>query len=340
MRVWVNKTFSSFYQVLVNIRRQDRGGEYHLLCTHHHAAATLLLGAHSAQTEPPLAGGEYVGWCLEFCRANQVEVFWPGKEAWLIAVHADEFEALGVRVLSVASADILQLLHDKARFYAEVPQDIARPPDCIPVRDAEAFERAYAALRQKHRKVCVKPAVSVNGLGFRLIDADRAGVTHLLKGIEYQTPLDELLYGMRRMPEFDTLLVMEHLDGCEWSVDCAAHQGQLLAAVQRQKPLLAGLPQAIDNNPEIAAAVTRLTAHYRLNGLFNIQFRRSESGTPALLEINARPSGGIGMSCLACPELAYIGLHASLNGPDAIRIPAIKTGMLVNSLYQPVEIIA
>ena len=46
-------------------------------------------------------------------------------------------------------------------------------------------------------------------------------ISHLLKGVEYQIPLRELRDGMRHTPHFDTLLVMEHLGGPEWSVDCA-----------------------------------------------------------------------------------------------------------------------
>ncbi len=37
--------------------------------------------------------------------------------------------------------------------------------------------------------LCVKPAVSVFGLGFRILDTQRDSITQLLKGTEYQIPI-------------------------------------------------------------------------------------------------------------------------------------------------------
>jgi len=69
---------------------------------------------------------------------------------------------------------------------------------------------------------------------------------------------------MNNTSEFNTLLVMEHLGGPEWSVDCAGRHGELICAVQRKKSPLAGHGQTIDNNAEIHGMVTRLTEHYGL----------------------------------------------------------------------------
>ena len=55
--------------------------------------------------------------------------------------------------------------------------------------------------------------------------------------------------------------------------------------------------------------VERLTAHYRLNGIFNIQFKEGVHGV-RLLEINPRPSGGFGMACLSGANLAVMALQA------------------------------
>ena len=66
------------------------------------------------------------------------------------------------------------------------------------------------------------------------MDTQRDSITQLLKGVEYQIPLQELRQGMNNTPEFATLLVMEHLGGPEWSVDCAGRHGELICAVQRK----------------------------------------------------------------------------------------------------------
>jgi len=226
-------------------------------------------------------------------------------------------------------------LHNKADFYSALDPAVAQTMDFIAVNDVEGFDKAVATLSLTHEKLCVKPAVSVYGLGFRILDTRRDSITQLLKGVEYQISLAELRQGMINTPTFETLLVMEHLGGHEWSVDCAGRQGELLCAVQRKKSMQAGHGQTIDNNPELAGMVERLTAQYRLNGIFNIQFKDGVNG-PRLLEINPRPSGGFGMACLSGANLAQIALRGFKG--ETIEPPTIKYGLQVTEVNRPVII--
>lgn len=310
MRIWFNKTFSTIQAVFNNLRQCVPAGEVTLICTHTHNNASAFLAADESYLEPvDLTDEAYIEWCVDFCREHHIDVFWVGKEAALASQHHALFEAIGTKVLSVADYDTLTLLHDKARFYTELPAEIAQVMDFVAVNHRDEFDSALEALSVKHEKLCVKPAVSVFGLGFRILDTGRDSITQLLSGVEYQIPLQELRQGMINTPHFDTLLVMEHLNGHEWSVDCAGRHGELLCAVQRKKSLFAGHGQMIDNNPDIQGMVERLTAHYRLNGIFNIQFKEGVHGV-RLLEINPRPSGGFGMACLAGANLAAMALQA------------------------------
>jgi hypothetical protein len=334
MRIWFNKTFSTISAVLRNLRQSVPAGEITLICTHTHLTAAAFLAADESYLEPSeLNGQAYVEWCMDFCHQHNISLFWPGKEAALISKYHVLFQAIGVQVLSVADYDTLTLLHDKADFYADLNPDVAKIMDFIAVNNCDEFDSAVAELSAKHERLCVKPAVSVFGLGFRILDAQRDSITQLLKGVEYQIPLHELRQGMNNTQQFNTLLVMEHLSGPEWSVDCAGKHGELLCAVQRKKSPLVGHGQSIDNNAEIQGMVTRLTAHYRLNGLFNIQFKEGVNG-PRLLEINPRPSGGFGMACLSGANLAYIALQ-SIKG-KVFQPPVIRYGLKVTEVNTPV----
>lgn len=335
MRIWFNKTFSTIRGVFENLRQSVQAGEVTIICTHIHSTASAFSAADEAYPEPELSGFAYLEWCLEFCVKHKIDLFWPGKEAVLISQNQSLFLDKGVKILSVADPATLTLLHNKAHFYTQLPPQIALTMDFIAVNDLQSFDLAVRDLSAKHPRLCVKPAVSVYGLGFRILDTECDSITQLLKGIEYQIPLQELRQGMRNTPQFDTLLVMEHLGGHEWSVDCAGRYGKLLAAVQRKKSLLAGHGQSIDNNPEISGMVDRLTAHYRLNGIFNIQFKEGKNG-PRLLEINPRPSGGFGMACLAGANLAHIALQG-MTGEEIVK-PTILYGLRVNEVNTPVII--
>jgi len=334
MRIWFNKTFSTIGAVFRNLRQSVPSGEATLICTHTHTTASAFLAADESHLEPAeLAGQAYLEWCVDFCHQHNINLFWPGKEAALISQHHVLFQAIGTQVMSVADGDTLALLHDKAGFYSNLRPDVAKIMDFIAVNNRDEFDSAVTKLSAEHERLCVKPAVSVFGLGFRVLDTQRDSITQLLKGVEYQIPLQELRQGMNNTPEFNTLLVMEHLGGPEWSVDCAGRHGELLCAVQRKKSPLTGHGQTIDNNIYIQGMVTRLTVHYRLNGLFNIQFKEGVNG-PRLLEINPRPSGGFGMACLSGANLAHMALQG-IKG-KAVQSPAIRYGLRVTEINTPV----
>ena len=334
MRIWFNKTFSTIGAVFRNLHESDPEGEITLICTHNHSTAAAFLAADECYLEPAeLTGQPYLEWCVEFCRQHNIQLFWPGKEAALISQHHVLFRAIGTQVLSVADFDTLTLLHNKADFYSALPVDVATVMDFIAVNDLQGFDSAVEQLSAIHDRLCVKPAESVYGLGFRVLDTQRDSISQLLKGVEYQIPLAELRQGMVNTPQFDTLLVMEHLGGPEWSVDCAGRHGELLCAVQRKKSPLAGHGQSIEHNPDIQGMVERLTAHYRLNGLFNIQFKEGKHGV-RLLEINPRPSGGFGMACLSGANLAQI-VWQSIKG-EPVQQPLIQYGLKVTEIKTPV----
>lgn len=336
MRIWFNQTFSTIHAVFRNLRQSVRADGITLICTHTHAHAAAFLAADENYLEPgQLTDQDYLEWCVDFCRLHNIQLFWPGKAAALISKHHFLFQSIGVQVLSVADFDTLTLLHNKADFYSALTAELAQTMDFIAVNDLDGFDRAVADLSVKHQRLCVKPAVSVFGLGFRVLDTQRDSISQLLKGVEYQIPLQELRAGMINTPEFATLLVMEHLGGPEWSVDCAGRHGELLCAVQRKKSQIPGGGQMIDNNADINGMVTRLTAHYRLNGLFNIQFKEGEYGV-RLLEINPRPSGGFGMACLSGANLAQIALQG-IKG-EACHPPTIRYGLRVTEINTPMVV--
>lgn len=333
MRIWFNKTFSSISAVFRNLHNADAARALTIICTHAQPTASAFLFADEHCLEPEdLSGPAYIEWCLAFCRDQGVDLFWPGKEAVLAAEYKHAFEQAGSRVLTAAEPDILKLLQNKADFYADLPSGVAEIMDFVAVETVSGFDRAIAELSARHAKLCVKPAVSAYGLGFRIID-EHAGIGRLLKGEDHHVSLAELRAGMSRIGKFAPLVVMEYLPGPEWSVDCVARCGRLLCAVQRKKPQQPGRGQMIDGNAAIADMVENLTAHYRLSGLYNIQFKQGKGG-PRLLEINARPSGGVGMACLAGVNLPYLALQ-SLETRE-ISIPAIHYGLSVGQIHMPI----
>lgn len=335
-RVWFNRAFSSVYAAIASIRAHDRDGRYHLVYSHVGPAPAGQI-AHQFALEPTgLHGDAYVDWCLAFCRAQQIDIFIPGKEARLLAGASAQFAVQGTRLLSAASAETLQLLHDKARFYASVACPVAPPPEAQAVHTLAEFDAAYAQLRARHAQLCIKPAQSIYGLGFAVIDEARSGAELLIAGVQYHIGLADLRAGLAQLPAFRTMLVMAYLEGREYSADCVGDHGRLVAAVVRRKPR-SGATQRIVQHPDILDACAALARAYRLNGCFNVQFRET-AGRPRLLEINPRMSGGIAMACAAGPNLPYLALAGFDAGYAGLEIAAVRDGACVTQVSQALEL--
>ena len=333
MRAWFNRTFSSVYAAIQLIREADHAGRFFIIYSNPTSHVAAAGAAHAFYQEPTgLTPDAYIDWCLDFCREHRVDVFIPGKSSSAIAGQHDRFAAIGVRVQSAASPAALELIHDKARFYAEAVLPSAPVADFRVFDTLAAFDDAWAALRPQHAKLCVKPSHSVFGLGFAVLEEHKSSAALLLAGVQYHIGLDDLRRGLAEMGTFRTMLLMEYLDGHEYSVDCVGNDGALVAAIARKKPH-SGPGQTIDQRDDILAATAELTRQHGLNGVFNVQFRESGAdGRLRLLEINPRMSGGIGMACVAGPNLPYLSLCGFVDGFENIDVPAVRNGIRVADL--------
>jgi carbamoylphosphate synthase large subunit len=338
MRVWFNRTFSSVYAAIGLIREADADRRFHLIHSNPNPHSPAARVAHEFYVEPTgMENDAYLDWCLAFCRAHRIDIFIPGKGATMLASEHARFAAQGTRVLSVASGEALQTIHDKARFYAETHLPEAPVAEFRPFENVEQFDAAWDQLRPRHPKLCIKPSRSVFGLGFSIVDEERSSAALLLAGVEYHIGLADLRRGLAELGAFRTMLLMEYLDGHEYSVDCVGDQGRLVAAVARKKPMQSGRGQLIDMRADMIKATAQLAQAYQLNGMFNVQFRDG-GGALRLLEINPRMSGGIGMACVAGPNLPYIALCGFADGFDTVQVPPVRNGIRVAELAAPTEL--
>jgi carbamoylphosphate synthase large subunit len=338
MRVWFNRTFSSVYAAIGLIREADLEGRFHLIYSNANPHAAAARVAHQFFVEPTgLDNEEYIDWCLAFCREHQVDIFIPGRLSTELASAHARFEAQGTRVLSAATREQLDLIHDKARFYATTDLAAAPVAEFRVFENIAQFDAGYAELRARHPKLCVKPSRSVYGLGFAILDEERSSAALLLAGAQYHIGLDDMRRGLAELGDCRTMLLMAYLDGVEYSVDCVGDQGRLVAAVARKKPMQAGRGQLIDMRDDILQASAELARIHGLNGAFNVQFREGD-GKLHLLEINPRMSGGIGMACVAGPNLPWIALLGFADGFDKVPVPPVRNGIRVAELSAPAEL--
>jgi biotin carboxylase len=86
--------------------------------------------------------------------------------------------------------------------------------------------------------------------------------------------------------------------------------------------------QVVERNLALVAVVRRLTARFRLNNLFNVQFRDAD-GLSYLLEVNPRMSGGLPFSCQSGLVLPYWALRLALGTCALSDIPEPQTDIWI-----------
>lgn len=321
MRIWFNKTFSSIHCVLDLIRNSDLGVET-IIVSHSNEDAMVFKKADESYVEPKgLVGEDYVEWCVSFCAEHAIDVFWPGKESALITEMIDRFQVSKTKVVTVAEPEILDFLEQKDQFYDTMIEKGIYSAKYLPFTDKNSFVNAYQTLRQEFDVLCIKPAVGVYAEKFAVVDDHRNSFSLFMDNVTFHVSYDDFVDGLSKRAIIPKMMVMEFLPGFEWSADCAAIDGQLLAMVQRKKIDDNTHYQVIDNQPVIFEVVERLAKDYGLSGLFNAQFREGDQGL-AILEINSRPSGGTGKACAIGINLPAIYLKAFLN--DSISRDELK----------------
>lgn len=336
--IWFNKTFSLIHVAMNLIRMGDIERKYTLIHTSSNPYAVGKLACDKWDVEPKgISGVEYVEWCLSFCRNEGINIFIPGKEASLIYTYADDFLALGTRILAAATPSVIKLLNDKLRF-SEAIMDMAVPAvEFVSFSDQSSFESAYSNMRKLHPTLCIKPAQSVYGIGFKRIVEDRSAIDIILGGDPYSIDLTSFTRALAEGSLNKTMLLMPYLTGPEFSVDCVAHQGQTLCAVTRRKSNQSGVGQTIDSRQDIQDSCKELIKRFCLNGNINIQFREGRNGL-RVLEINPRMSGGIGMACEAGINLPYLALSTFDDGISGREFPVPRHDTMVSEVNTPVRL--
>lgn len=335
VRIYFNRWFSVAYHYMNLIRNNEDGMQFEIYGTHSDPANMALQGCDHAEQEPKVTGMEYVEFCLDFCSRHQIDVFIPRWNMLDISRNIHLFEANGTRVMVLSDTELLEQLMEKDRFYQSVRElGIMQIPEYYAVSNADQFSKAYEALVDQGFKVCFKPCNGEGGMGFRVIDNSRNPLQELFGHAQNRISYEDAYLTFSSVESFQNIMVMELLEGYEYSIDCLAdREGQLLAAVPRRKA--GGRLRLLEENTELLQIAADVAAAYRIPYNFNIQMKYN-SGVPKLLEINPRMSGGLHTSCLSGINFPYLAVRLALGLGVGELQP--QYGILASHVEQPLVI--
>ena len=297
---------------------------------------------YNGPTETWIDGGDtdpndqdaYLQWVRETIAANDIDIFIPTRRRALIA------EAnLPCRVHFPASIPTLEILDDKYLFANEFAGEEHHLPTHL-AQGSEDLDRIIEKWPSSETEPgpCVKPRKGVNGLGFwRLMDV--SPIAHLQDSERRRIRPEQYISAVRdqelRGP-IDDIVVMPYLPGPEISFDVLADSGKMLKYAARTK-LGTGRQHIVSRHP-LEDVVASIVAKFSLHGVVNAQFRRAHDGRWILLEINARPAGGVVYADqVGCNLIAdWAGLLTGRLTPETIDRTEIDTEVAFSTVVRPV----
>ena len=159
----------------------------------------------------------------------------------------------------------------------------------------DELKRSYKRISSLGHTVCIKPAMAHGSRGFRTIEPavskeDFFNCKPQKSSITLESLCRILSQGDSKFPD---LIVMEHLPGEEYSVDCFEYKNDFLCITRRRDIIKDGICVAgtTIEKKELIAASKMLYDKLRLKYNANIQFKYDSNNNPKLLEINPRLSG-------------------------------------------------
>ena len=313
MKIWFNRWFTTVSHSIDMIRDNEDKRKFIIYGTHPNKDALYLQNCDFAFVEPDISGEEYIDFCLEFCQKHGIDIFIPRKENVLISKRLSKFEALGVIVLVCPDAKLMETMDNKAETYQLLSSGAASLliPDYYVVNNLEQFKIAYENLKEKGHTVCFKPVIGEGANGFRVIKDQIDSITQLFNhGTSYRIPYTYACEILGQQERFPDLMVLEFLEGREYSIDCLASREKLHAAIPRMKG--DGRVRELVEQAELIQLAYKFHQEFKLPYVFNIQVKYNNGGVPKLLEINPRMSGGMHFSCLSGINIPYLAIKLLL----------------------------
>lgn len=335
MRIWLNRGFS-LAPIAALMRAADPLLEVCISVGEHgprHAGPTVTW-TDGGDTDPGDAEA-YLGWVRETVVREGIDLLIPTRRRKAIAEAALQ-GTVPCAVHLPATLPVLDLLDDKLTFAQAMAGEAWHLPTTL-VASADELAALLARWPSDAPPPCVKPRRGVNGLGFwQLIDT--GAQAHLDNPDRRRIRPGQYLSAMREQEAtgpVEEIVVMPYLPGPEVSFDMLVHHGELLKYAARTK--LGNGHQQIASHHPLEPAVAAIAGRFDLHGLVNCQFRKAMDGTWRLLEINARPAGGvIYADQVGCNLVGdWAGLLTGRLTPDAVSPAAIDTEVSFATVARP-----
>ncbi|WP_193016012.1 ATP-grasp domain-containing protein [Proteus sp. FME41] len=291
--IWFMEGLSSQRDIIQSVKhfaKQQRQNIF-VLASHRHTRNEILSLADGAFYEPTKETLR-LAFMADVIKKHHVNVIHTGRNSLWFESHRNEIEQLGVKLTTGATqCEQLQLADNKVAF-AQAMEHLGLP--AVPSIYIDSINELEKHLKNPpfgELPLCIKPVKGIYGMGFWRFDSQASPMALFNHPENRQVNPQQYVDALKAVEHFEPLVLMPYLPGPEYSVDMVVEKGNVIAAVARRKE---GAIQHLEISGEAYELGKACAKAMKADGLVNVQTRNNHQGRPLLLEINMRPSGGIG----------------------------------------------
>lgn len=295
--------------------------------------AGILKMCDAAYRVPRADDPHYVDALLDICREEKIDVLLPimSVELQSLAENRARFDELGTKV-SVSEPEALSIANNKRKLLEFLKKNGLPCADFYTVHSAEEVKEAAALLGYPQRRVCVKATEGSGSRGFRILDetASRFDIFFHEKPTSGLIRLQELVFMLEEAPVFPELIVMEYLEGAEYSVDLLADHGKSLVSCCRKSLRMENsimLEAVTVDAPEVTELCEATVEALGLDGNIGFDLRKRRNGTPMIMECNPRITAGVPYFALAGVNLPYLCIKKLMG--EQLPEPRLEYGRII-----------
>jgi carbamoyl-phosphate synthase large subunit len=276
---------------LIRMLKDNGEREIHIIGVDVRADAVGRFLCDDFTTIPPGADDDYVPALTAVIARERPDVLFVQSSAEVgpVARSHATFADLGARVL-VATPEAVTLCADKAAMHAALQGTTVPQPKSVVPASLDEFVAAARELGYPDAPVCFKPPIAKGSRGFHVLQPRVDVARQLLaeRGGNLPLTLDDFVAAFREVQPFPRLLLMEFVEGPEYTVDALADGGEIiLHQTKTREEISTGLAMAFRtvDRPDLVRAAGEICRAAGLDWFVNIQFKGDK-----LLEVNPRVS--------------------------------------------------
>lgn len=290
-KIYFNRCFTTTSQLIEQLKNNTEKECYDIIMSYTNSNKYLESCCSHFEVEPKVKDREYVEYILNNLRTHKPDFFLPRYNVNLLLEYKDEIEAIGVKTMFVGTPDTYRLIDNKVELYNDIAETgIISIPETYVVSNFEEFKKGYENIRTNGWRGCYKPIKGIGGEGFKIIHDHINMNGELFLSSATAITKERIEHCLGRVESVEPFMLSGFMEGQEYSIDCLAKDGEILLAIPRRK--IDKYTQLLEYNSELIDVARKITKHYNLSYLFNIQVKY-HNGVPYLIEINMRTSGGL-----------------------------------------------